>query len=90
MNDIPEIVPITELRNNIKSCSDIIASGKDIILTKNGYGSVIMMNLDKYSQLIQDMQLQKAVIAGEQQIAEGKTRTWASAKESLRKAIENA
>jgi PHD/YefM family antitoxin component YafN of YafNO toxin-antitoxin module len=35
---------------------DVLTSGEPVFLTKNGYGSMVVMSLEKYSQLTDDVE----------------------------------
>ena len=47
-----QIRPIPDLQNDYNSIEkSILENQQTIYLTKNGYGSMVMMSLEKYSQL---------------------------------------
>lgn len=47
-----QIRPIPDLQNDYNSIEkSILENNQTIYLTKNGYGSMVMMSLEKYSQL---------------------------------------
>ncbi len=47
-----QIRPIPDLQNDYNSIEkSILENDQTIYLTKNGYGSMVMMSLEKYSQL---------------------------------------
>lgn len=47
-----QIRPIPDLQNDYNSIEQsILENDQTIYLTKNGYGSMVMMSLEKYSQL---------------------------------------
>ena len=51
-DDMIQIRPIPDLQNDYNSIEkSILENGQTIYLTKNGYGSMVMMSLEKYSQL---------------------------------------
>lgn len=48
-----DIRPISDLRNDFADIEKEVSSkDKPIIFTKNGRGSMVLMSLDKYSQLM--------------------------------------
>lgn len=49
-----QIRPITDLRNKLPEIEQTIKSGQPIYLTKNGYGSMVVMSLETYSELIEE------------------------------------
>ncbi len=46
-----EIRPISDLRNKFSEIEKIVQHGEPIYLTKNGYGSMVVMSLEHYSML---------------------------------------
>ena len=46
------IRPISDLRNNFTAIESAVKSGEPVILTKNGYGSMVVMDIDQYSVLV--------------------------------------
>lgn len=47
-----QIRPIPDLQNDYNSIENsILENDQTIYLTKNGYGSMVMMSLEKYTQL---------------------------------------
>lgn len=50
------IRPISDLRNSFSKIEEIVLNeGKTIYLTKNGYGSMVVMSIEKYSELIDNI-----------------------------------
>jgi prevent-host-death family protein len=52
-----QIRPVSDLRNHFSEIEDIVDSGQPVYLTKNGYGSMVVMSLDSYSHLTNDIEL---------------------------------
>ena len=51
------IRPISDLRNKFTEIEDlVINSGEPVYLTKNGYGSMVVMSLEQYSLLTDDIE----------------------------------
>lgn len=46
-----QIRPISDLRNKFTEIEKEVSTGEPVYLTKNGYGSMVVMSLEKYSQL---------------------------------------
>ena len=45
-----DIRPVSDLRNHFSDIEDaVLKSGKPVFLTKNGYGSMVVMSLEQYS-----------------------------------------
>ena len=45
------IRPVSDLRNNFTEIEAIVKSGDPVYLTKNGYGSMVVLSLEQYSAL---------------------------------------
>ena len=46
------IRPVSDLRNNFKEISDVVhESSNPVILTKNGYGDMVVMSMEAYENL---------------------------------------
>ncbi|NHN33206.1 type II toxin-antitoxin system Phd/YefM family antitoxin [Paenibacillus agricola] len=57
------IRPITELRNNFNEISRIVHEDKEpVILTKNGYGDMVVMSLEYYENMQINMKLKESEI----------------------------
>ena len=49
------IRPVSDLRNKYPEIEDLVLREDEAVyLTKNGYGSMVVMSLEKYSKLISD------------------------------------
>jgi prevent-host-death family protein len=46
-----QIRPVSDLRNKFPDIEKIVNSGEPVYLTKNGYGSMVVLSLDAYSKL---------------------------------------
>lgn len=52
------IRPVSDLRNKFPEIENIVMnSGKPVFLTKNGYGSMVVMSLEQYSLLTDDVEM---------------------------------
>jgi prevent-host-death family protein len=52
-----EIRPVSDLRNKFPEIEKIVNNGKPVYLTKNGYGLMVVLNLQQYADLTQDIEL---------------------------------
>jgi prevent-host-death family protein len=52
-----QIKPISELRNNFPAIEKIVNSGTPVYLTKNGYGTMVVLSLEQYAELTDDVEL---------------------------------
>lgn len=46
-----QIRPVSDLRNKFPDIEKIVNEGEPVYLTKNGYGSMVVLSLDAYSKL---------------------------------------
>ncbi|MDR1271480.1 MAG: type II toxin-antitoxin system Phd/YefM family antitoxin [Clostridiales Family XIII bacterium] len=51
-----QIKPVSELRNNFPAIEKVVSSGTPVYLTKNGYGSMVVLSLEKYAELTDDIE----------------------------------
>ncbi|MEE0856194.1 MAG: type II toxin-antitoxin system prevent-host-death family antitoxin [Ruminococcus sp.] len=56
------IKPISDLRNKFTEIEGSVQNGEEVILTKNGYGTMVVMSIERYSQLtdLTEMKLDEA------------------------------
>lgn len=52
-----EIRPVSDLRNKFTEIENVVKEGQPVYLTKNGYGSMVVMSLEKYAQLTDDVEI---------------------------------
>lgn len=53
-----KIRPVSDLRNKFPEIEDIVVrEGEPVYLTKNGYGSMVVLSLEKYAELTDDIEL---------------------------------
>ena len=46
------IRPITDLRYKFSEIENVVKEGEPVYLTKNGYGSMVVMSIEAYSRLV--------------------------------------
>ncbi|MCI8833795.1 MAG: type II toxin-antitoxin system Phd/YefM family antitoxin [Ruminococcus sp.] len=46
-----QIRPVSDLRNKFPEIETIVNSGNPVFLTKNGYGSMVVLSLEEYANL---------------------------------------
>lgn len=52
------IRPVSDLRNKFPEIEDIVLkSGKPVYLTKNGYGSMVVLSIEQYAALTDEVEL---------------------------------
>jgi len=47
-----QIRPVSDLRNKFTDIEKTVQNGEPVYLTKNGYGSMVVMSLETYSKLV--------------------------------------
>ena len=51
------IRPVSDLRNKFPEIEEaVLSSGEPVFLTKNGYGSMVLMSLEQYSALTDEIE----------------------------------
>lgn len=50
------IRPISDLRNHFSDIEKNVSEGETVYLTKNGYGSMVVMSLETYSDIINNIE----------------------------------
>lgn len=62
---MPQIRPITDLRNT-NEISDIChASQEPIFITKNGYGDLVVMSIETYESMVENVSMDTAIAEAE-------------------------
>ena len=53
------IRPVSDLRNKYPEIEELVLKEEEeVYLTKNGYGRMVVMSLEKYSKLIEEIEMQ--------------------------------
>jgi prevent-host-death family protein len=69
-----DIIPITEFRNNV---SEIIEKTRNtkrpVLITQNGKGSVVVIDVKEYDQLMETVEITTAIKRAEENIKSGRT-----------------
>ena len=67
---MPQIRPITDLRNT-NEISDIChTSHEPVFITKNGYGDLVVMSIETYEAMVEDAAIDAAISRSEAQLKE--------------------
>ena len=67
---MPQIRPITDLRNTTE-ISELCHAGKEpVFITKNGYGDLVVMSIELYEELIESQKIDAAIAEAEKEFAE--------------------
>ena len=66
---MPQIRPITDLRNTTE-ISDICHAKKEpVFITKNGYGDLVVMSIETYEEMMENYALDAAIFEAEAEYA---------------------
>ena len=68
---MPQIRPITDLRNTSEISDACHARREPVFITKNGYGDLVVMSIETYEEMLDCIAADKAIADAEQEIAAG-------------------
>ena len=52
-----DIRPVSDLRNNYPEIEKAVQANGHVFLTKNGYGSMVVISIEEYSRLVNNVEL---------------------------------
>ena len=52
-----QIRPVSDLRNKFTDIENAVEGGEPVFLTKNGYGSMVVMSMETYSKLTDGIEI---------------------------------
>ena len=52
-----QIRPVSDLRNKFTDIEKAVGAGEPVYLTKNGYGTMVVLSLEAYSKLTESVEL---------------------------------
>ena len=68
---MPQIRPITDLRNTTEISETCHQSNEPIFITKNGYGDLVVMSIETYERQLAKATLFARLAEAEKQVADG-------------------
>lgn len=68
---MPQIKPITELRNTNEISELCHAKKEPVFITKNGYGDLVVLSIEAYEELMDVLHTDTVIREAEQEIADG-------------------
>ena len=68
---MPQIRPITDLRNTNEISEICHKLDEPVFITKNGYGDLVVMSIETYERKMAVIDLYHKLEAGEKQISDG-------------------
>ena len=75
------IRPVSDLRNKYPEIEDLVLREDEAVyLTKNGYGSMVVMSLEKYSKLMSNLEyneyIENALDEAEKEVEDSNTKNY--------------
>lgn len=67
---MPQIRPITDLRNTTEISNLCHAKREPIFITKNGYGDMVVMSMDTYDELLEKAMTDTTIAEAEAELQE--------------------
>lgn len=52
-----KIRPVSDLRNKFTEIENTVKNGEPVFLTKNGYGSMVVLSLEQYAALTDEIEI---------------------------------
>ena len=52
-----QIRPVSDLRNRFTEIEETVKKGEPVYLTKNGYGSMVVLSLEQYAALTEVIEI---------------------------------
>ena len=68
---MPQIRPITDLRNTTEISALCHAKREPLFITKNGYGDLVVMSIEMYEEMLDAARVDAAIHAAEEYEADG-------------------
>jgi len=62
---MPQIRPITDLRNTNEISEACHSVKEPIFITKNGYGDMVVMSIETYEQIVENQRIDDAIAEAE-------------------------
>ena len=66
---MPQIRPITDLRNTTEISDACHARREPVFITKNGYGDLVVMSIETYEEMLETQATDKAIAEAEAEYA---------------------
>jgi len=66
---VPQIRPITDLRNTNEISEICHAKKEPVFITKNGYGDLVIMSIETYEAMLEEREFDAAIAEAEAEYA---------------------
>lgn len=70
---MPQIRPITDLRNTTEISNACHAKREPMFITKNGYGDLVIMSIEAYEEMLETVAADAAISEAEAEYAQSGT-----------------
>ena len=81
---MPQIVPISHLKNTSEISEMCHSTKEPIFITKNGYGDMVLMSMENYEAVMRQLAIYRDIEISEKQIENGQTKDARSASKDMR------
>ena len=54
-----QISPVSDLRNKFPEIEMLVNEGQPVYLTKNGYGAMVVLSLEEYASLVDNVEMKR-------------------------------
>lgn len=79
-----KIVPMRDLKNTVEIERCCVKENGPVYVTKNGYGRLVVMDIDYYERTMRKMYESKMLIDGLKDVKDGKTKSGKEAIKGIR------
>ena len=84
---MPQIRPITDLRNTSEISDACHARREPVFITKNGYGDLVVMSIETYEALSGKLELYHLLDEGRSAVKAGKKRPFQDVMKDIKRGI---
>ena len=79
-----QIIPMRELKNTVEVERRCAEENGPVYVTKNGYGRLVVMDIEYYERTMRKMYEAQALIAGMEDVEAGRTKDGVSVLQNMR------
>lgn len=79
-----QIIPMRDLKNTVEIERRCAEENGPVYLTKNGYGRLVVMDIEYYERTMRKMYEAQALIAGMEDVEAGRTKDGVAALQNMR------
>ena len=79
-----QIIPMRDLKNTVEVERLCAEENGPVYVTKNGYGRLVVMDIEYYERTMRKMYEAQALIAGMEDVAAGRTKDGVSVLQNMR------